>query len=316
MKFELNEYHRNVTDEELIDDVKRVASIYNKPTLTRDEYRVYGKYGLTTFVRHFGSWMAVLEMCSLQANSYQLAAIQAGYTGQSVTDSQLFEDLQRVASMLEKDSITSGEYKQYGEYSSSTIFKRFGTWNNALEKANLSPFVKVAGKRIPTEALFSEIERLWTQFGRQPTVTDVKNGYSKYSVNAFVRRFGGWNNALRAFVEYIEEDDSEINRERVEKENKQPKIKKIREEKAYINQHLTKNKHTTQREPNLRLRFKVLVRDNFRCCSCGASPATNPDVVLHVDHIKPWSKGGETVMENLQTLCSKCNLGKSDIDIL
>ncbi|WP_343324290.1 HNH endonuclease signature motif containing protein [Streptococcus sp. Marseille-P8640] len=37
------------------------------------------------------------------------------------------------------------------------------------------------------------------------------------------------------------------------------------------------------------------------------------NVVLHVDHIIPWSKGGETVLGNLQTLCSKCNLGKSDL---
>ncbi len=34
----------------------------------------------------------------------------------------------------------------------------------------------------------------------------------------------------------------------------------------------------------------------------------------HIDHIKPWSKGGETVLENLQTLCATCNLGKSNIE--
>jgi len=39
----------------------------------------------------------------------------------------------------------------------------------------------------------------------------------------------------------------------------------------------------------------------------------NSSVTLHADHIKPWSKGGETVIENLQTLCSKCNIGKSDL---
>jgi 5-methylcytosine-specific restriction endonuclease McrA len=35
-------------------------------------------------------------------------------------------------------------------------------------------------------------------------------------------------------------------------------------------------------------------------------------VELHVDHILPWSKDGETVEENLQTKCSKCNLGKGN----
>ena len=37
-------------------------------------------------------------------------------------------------------------------------------------------------------------------------------------------------------------------------------------------------------------------------------------IILHVDHIKAWAKGGETVLENLQTLCSVCNIGKSDLE--
>jgi len=33
-----------------------------------------------------------------------------------------------------------------------------------------------------------------------------------------------------------------------------------------------------------------------------------------VDHKKAWANGGETVLENLETLCSKCNIGKSDLE--
>lgn len=73
------------------------------------------------------------------------------------------------------------------------------------------------------------------------------------------------------------------------------------------------NAHKTKRDASLQLRYLVLKRDNFKCCACGASPAKDPSVELHIDHIVPWSKGGETVEENLQTLCSKCNLGKSDM---
>lgn len=61
-----------------------------------------------------------------------------------------------------------------------------------------------------------------------------------------------------------------------------------------------------------KLRYQVLKRDNFKCCACGASPAKDPSVELHIDHIIPWSKGGETTLENLQTLCSRCNLGKGN----
>ena len=57
---------------------------------------------------------------------------------------------------------------------------------------------------------------------------------------------------------------------------------------------------------------RILVRDGFRCQSCGVSPLTKPGTELHVDHVIPWSKGGETVDENLGTKCLQCNLGKGN----
>lgn len=58
------------------------------------------------------------------------------------------------------------------------------------------------------------------------------------------------------------------------------------------------------------IRYNVLNRDRYRCCICGAS--AQDGAKLHVDHIVPVSKGGRTVMDNLQTLCERCNLGKSN----
>lgn len=59
--------------------------------------------------------------------------------------------------------------------------------------------------------------------------------------------------------------------------------------------------------------WEVLARDNWTCCSCKRS-AQKHSVVLHVDHIIPRSKGGTNNRSNLQTLCIKCNLGKSNKD--
>lgn len=58
------------------------------------------------------------------------------------------------------------------------------------------------------------------------------------------------------------------------------------------------------------LRYDILKRDGFRCTICGRGQEDG--VKLHVDHIKPVSKGGETTPSNLRTLCQDCNLGKSD----
>jgi hypothetical protein len=60
----------------------------------------------------------------------------------------------------------------------------------------------------------------------------------------------------------------------------------------------------------LGLRYQILVRDNSTCQCCGAKATDG--VQLHIDHIKPVSKGGKNIEANLQTLCSDCNLGKSD----
>ena len=59
--------------------------------------------------------------------------------------------------------------------------------------------------------------------------------------------------------------------------------------------------------------WSVLARDNWTCCSCGRS-SKEEGITLEVDHIVPRSKGGSDDIDNLQTLCKKCNIGKSNRD--
>ena len=50
----------------------------------------------------------------------------------------------------------------------------------------------------------------------------------------------------------------------------------------------------------------VYSRDGGRCVYCGSTDN------LQLDHIIPFSRGGATNVENLQLLCQKCNLEKSN----
>ena len=59
------------------------------------------------------------------------------------------------------------------------------------------------------------------------------------------------------------------------------------------------------------IRYNVLKESGGRCALCGATMKERP---LDVDHIIPRSRGGKTVTENLQVLCSKCNRSKSNKD--
>lgn len=50
-------------------------------------------------------------------------------------------------------------------------------------------------------------------------------------------------------------------------------------------------------------------KHNWECVNCGCG-------IIHkltVDHIKPKSKGGTNDVNNLQTLCFKCNQEKADL---
>lgn len=58
-----------------------------------------------------------------------------------------------------------------------------------------------------------------------------------------------------------------------------------------------------------KMRLFIFQRDGYRCryCKRKGDPGT-----LEVDHIKPIAKGGKTYLDNLQTLCHRCNVEKGD----
>ena len=204
-----------------------------------------------------------------------------------VTDDELIADLTRVAKISKTSKVTQQIYKIHGRYDVTNLGRRFGTWNKALESAGLS----ISNQQHSDEKLFENMLTLWQHYGRQPRRSELALPPSTVSQGPYNRRFSSWTKALEGFVEYANASDL------------------IAPTKIESN----KNFRSPSRDPSLRLRFKVMLRDNFTCQHCGASPAKRLGVELHIDHIIPWSKGGETILENLKTLCSTCNLGKSNV---
>ena len=215
MKFELEEYHRGITNEELIAELKRIASKLNKTALNRTDNDEHGKYGTTTYIRRFGSWF------------------------------------------------------------------------NSLEKAGLEK--TRTPMNLPEEELFKNLEEIWIKLGRQPRYAEVQKPLSKYHAGTYENRFGTWRKALEKFIAYVNNEENASSEEAIKNIEVEPIAK-----------------HKTPKTINWRLRFIVMRRDNFKCKNCGRSPATDPTIILHVDHKTAWANGGETVSENLQTLCSKC----------
>jgi len=204
------------------------------------------------------------------------------------TNAELIADLQRVAAHLGASHVSQDAYRHLGAHSSTVMKTRFGSWNKALETAALSPAHR---PNVSTEELFANVVELWTALGRQPRKRDMSKPLSRFTADPYVTRFGGWLPAMKAFVDYARKDSVSLAGD-------------ISPRRAASR---------GPRDASLRLRFRVLLRDNFRCRQCGRSPATHAGVALQVDHILAWEQGGPTTYENLQALCTDCNLGKSNL---
>ncbi len=207
--------------------------------------------------------------------------------GVPVSTDDLIADLRRVAEERGGDFVTQKTYSDYGKYDRSTVERRFGSWNKAITAAGLTSANIV---NYTDDILFENIMRLWEFYGRQPRRVELSSHPSTISQSPYKRRFSSWIDALKAFIVFA-------NAEEFTAPKKGPQI----------------NTRHGPRDPSLRLRFRVMKRDNFACRACGASPANIPGLHLHVDHVVPWSAGGETEEDNLQTLCEQCNLGKSNV---
>ena len=175
------------------------------------------------------------------------------------------------------------------------MLQRFKTWDAALDSTGLklTPYRKSRKDQIPTEQLLSELARIWESLGHRPSKTEWDNSDAKFSYTTYKSRFGGWVNACKSLI-----DDSPIAENAAEtKEDRQlAPPRPVPKERS--------------RNVPLKVRLAVLKRDNYRCVLCGRSPATHQNVALHLDHKTAFSNGGETIQDNLQTLCEECNWGK------
>ena len=216
----------------------------------------------------------------------------------NVADVDLIQDVKDVAIKTGRNTVTIAEYDKFGKYNPSTLQRRFGSWFHILNIAGLQ--ASRSDLNIPEEDLFANIKDVWIHLGRQPKYNEIKKPISKYSAGTYENRFGSWNKALEAFIAYI-------NIEKADEENEELETELLDNKVAQRN-----SMRRTKREISERLRFSILLRDGFRCHACGRSPINSPGVELHVDHIIPWSQGGETVPDNLITKCKECNLGKGN----
>ncbi len=304
-RFELNKL-TNFDDKTLIAELQRVAKLVTNKILTVEQFQKHAKVSASTIRTHFGGWKEALVAAGLDSRygGKIITVKMKVQTGKSYSDQELLELLQSTAKKLNADTITKEQFNAHTDLNASILLLRFGSWNNALAKAGLTP--SPTARRYADEDYFENLLSVWTHYGHQPVYGEMQRPPSHIPPAAYLRRWGSWKNALLAFVEKANSD--------IEAPTPpiQPTSSISNNAQEWDDNPSVPMQPLHRRTIPLGLRYSVLRRDRFRCVKCGSNPATDPTCELHIDHIVPFSKGGATSLGNLQTLCEKCNLGKSD----
>lgn len=225
---------------------------------------------------------------------------------------KIIGELEKVAEVFKYIEFGKRDFAKLGNISATTVENEFGTWRKGLEALrehlrkkdlDLSPRKVPYNQTYSDEEMFKEMDKVWTQLKHRPSRNEWELFSPQISYGTYTHRFKGWQNACLKFIEYkmgtniLVSNEPEIN----SKDSQRSKVKNS-----------DKDITISTRTVPVNIRLKVLDRDAYRCTLCGRSPATDIGVRLHIDHKIPFSKGGGSTIDNLQTLCQDCNLGKSD----
>lgn len=297
----------NVTETDLFKEIDRVwIAKGRRPSY--HEFEQASQFGIRVYETRYGSWTKAIEAF---CKAYQI--LVQGLARARPTKNILLDELRSVKLKRPRAILTYELYKANGgTYSRGVFTARFGSWTNAV---NIIGSMSGKQGRNSKDEIFDEMQRLWEQFGRQPTQVEMwKQG--EISPECYAKMFGGWKKAIYAFCKDRNDDPEpaaiseppSCDREIIEPVTSEAPV-------DIPSKNITPCviEHMTGRTVSPKLRFRVFMRDGMKCKVCGRSRASYPDLEFEVDHVVAYSKGGETAFDNLQTLCKECNRGKSHL---
>ena len=204
-----------------------------------------------------------------------------------LSDGDLVDALQAAAETFDLRYFTSTEYDGLSgkRPHSATVIHRLGSWKKALSLIGISGGRE---RQYSPEQLVQNLEAVWKELGYPPGKRQIATLGEKISESPYRRHWGSSRTACESLAGFHK---GKLSREKL------------------LAGDLSEHNRTAI---PLNDRWAVLKRDHYRCVLCGASPSNDHNVELEIDHIIPVAKGGGNELENLQTLCWKCNQGKKD----
>lgn len=216
--------------------------------------------------------------------------------------------------VIARDAVARGEIStSYIQQSFQVGYNRAGRVMMQLERAGV--VAKMSEYDQPQRVLFSDIAALEYHLQNPPevvedTALERESQVISYWLNDGCKTYTDYDEAeLSAlpsdYREWLYKSYRDGYAEKLKKDHRKNQLERV------IRQELIDEGELFGEQPKRPSLSRDVVdavykRDCGRCVYCGSTEN------LQLDHIIPFSRGGATTLENMQLLCQKCNLEKSN----
>ncbi|MGB9587379.1 MAG: homing endonuclease associated repeat-containing protein, partial [Armatimonadota bacterium] len=201
------------SDEKLLAELCRVTEVVQKPTITCRDFTEHSKIGTATVERRFGGWRAALERAGLgRKRPIVVSDVHTDLWPRKWPDEVLLDEVRRVATLVDGPVLKTTDFTRLAGVSATTVAKRFGGWQAALERAGVGHLHSgQSPRRYSDQELLEEVRRVAKLVGKPSLGRKDFTLHSTIPGSALTRRFGGWHATFkRAGVGIVEPVPTEV----------------------------------------------------------------------------------------------------------
>ncbi len=203
---------RLYSDERLLNEVRQVAKLIEKPVLSMPDFGRYSKVSPGTIKQRFGTWHAALERAGIghmyihahENRNKRPSEKNPPAREDKFSKENLLAEVRRVAGLVESPALTVIEFKKHSAIGLNTLRRRFGSWREILDRGGAGHMfrwsaeasARIAQAKHPDDELLGELRRVAKLIEKPVLLMPDFRRYSKVSPGTIRQRFGTWHAAL------------------------------------------------------------------------------------------------------------------------
>lgn len=180
---------------QIIKAIQDAAQTLGVERLSISAFRQESEISQAAILKYFDNWS---DACAA-------AGIDCGQTRENlvptrrVSEDECISELQRVSNLLGRKALSSKEFSKHARFTSKPVSERFGSWQNALQRAGLE--LCEQSKReihLSEEECVQELKRIAQLLGQSHLTAAEFDANARFSSYRVQRVFKRWHEALTA----------------------------------------------------------------------------------------------------------------------